>query len=769
MASSDNLDNIAANLDGDAAVEERVKAKVRLAKSQETLDEAYQRITALKLDERERRIVDDVFALWRTERQSRPEGRLSKKACFVAWEAWLASERERKKRKVVETKPTNCWIVVDETTLASLEMALMFEDIVALDTETTGVDIFEDRIVGVSGYFPKSDKMWYVPFGHTTGQRQLDKALVLDFWRKCVTGRKTIWHNAKFDLHMTLNSEIMPDAPWWDTMVAQRILNNNEDNYRLKDLYAKYVSHDEAILFEDLFDDAVIYDKDIELAGIYAAGDAYKTWRLYEFQKPYIDTRDRLHVVWYEIEQKLLHIDFLTERNGVNVDLDWLSRLGDELRPKLVEAERKVRESFGLDESFNFNSPQQLAHLVYDVAGADPTFPRRFKKQDRSTAADVLDALCDELPQLAPLLEYRTIEKLLGTYVEKIPGAMEPTDGKLHFTLNANDTDTGRYASRGYGNKSKPKGLNFQNIPTRTKEGKQVRMAFVPAPGNVFVGADLSQIEPRVIAHILYTEFGDDSMKRIYDEGVDLYTTMAMQTFDLPRENCVDKAMDPTNSFEPRRLMKTGVLAYLYGQSPKAFARKMSVDDEVAAKFFDGMTKAFPGLAPFRKSIIDGLETRGNVAFAETLFGRKRRFPNYRKDLAELRSLEAERYYSLSEAKRNRLWELRRFVSRTQREAVNTRIQGTAADVIKKIVIRYHEVIVVGRGWALLATIHDETFGEAPVNDVTPETIALVNDVMTKTVTLAVPLKADVVIEPRWMEEYKPADWDYERGCPIAA
>jgi DNA polymerase-1 len=732
------------------------------------------------LTDAERKVVDFMFERYRSSTFERP-AKLSKRSVLESYEAWTASEKERKKAKVLASKRDNVWIVMDEETLGRLEAMLDNEPIVAVDVETTGVDIFVDRIVGVSVTLPNADIDAYVSYGHIDPsdkeafqayaavngydaaiekyrlKSQLSPERVKAFWAKCVTGRQTIGHNIKFDWHQTANVGIEPDPPFWDTMVAMRILNNNEESYRLKDLHAKYVSGDESITFEDLFDDFTIYDKDIVLAGIYAAGDTRKTYDLYRFQRPHMETRDNLKTAW-AIEQRLLHIDFKTERNGLHVDFDHLARLRESLVPRLDEAKRKVIEAFSLDAEFNFNSPQQLAHLIYDLAGADPTFPRRFRKNDRSTAADVVDALCADLPQLSPLLEYRMIEKLLTAFVDKIPKAIEPTDGKMHFSLDSTATDTGRYACRGYGNKGNAKGINLQQIPSRTKEGVEVRKAFVPSPGHVFISSDLSQIEPRVIAHYMYTYYGDGAMRQIYLDGLDLYTKMAVEVFGLDEQYCVDKAMDPTGTFEPRRTMKTGVLARLYRQSEKAFARKMNVSEEVAKRFFEGTDRSFPGLEALCRDVIDKLSTRGNVAYAEGLYGNKRRFDKYRKNLAELRKVEAIPYRRMTQAEKDRMWELRRAVSGDERAAINALVQGTAAYILKQNIIALFD-LCEKRGWKFVASIHDEVMLEVPLTDVTPETIADIERCMTQTVELSLPLRSDTVIQLRWGAEVKPKDW----------
>lgn len=330
------------------------------------------------------------------------------------------------------------------------------------------------------------------------------------------------------------------------------------------------------------------------------------------------------------------------------------------------------------------------------------------------------------------------------------------------------------------------RGVNLQNIPSKG-EGKRVRNAFIPRDGWIFIGSDLGQIEPRIQAHIMYERYGDNSMRQIFIDGVDLYTTMAMMTFNLPEKYCLDKAYDPTGTFQPRKLMKTGVLAVSYDQSPRSFATKMKVSMEVAQSFFKNFDEQFPSFRTMVTDIREGMKRKGYV---ETLFGRKRRFPDYKKVAREvarnedrLIRLYTERKWlrnKKSKTKRDidRLNELqaqidvladkRGLVSYWERAAFNAVIQGTGADILKMIGNRMAR-ICMERGWEFNASIHDEIKISVPKKDLTPETIALVKDVMTNTVKLSVPLITDTVIEPVWMEEYSPDDWDFENCKPKEA
>lgn len=328
------------------------------------------------------------------------------------------------------------------------------------------------------------------------------------------------------------------------------------------------------------------------------------------------------------------------------------------------------------------------------------------------------------------------------------------------------------------------RGVNAQNLPSKGA-GTLVRNCFVPRAGFTFVGADLGQIEPRIQGHIMYTRYGDNSLRQIFVDGVDLYTTMAMMTFGLAEEYCVDKAYDPTHTFQPRKMMKTGVLAVSYDQSPRSFAKKMNVSDDVAAMFFENFERTFPS---FKTMVADIREFMRINGYVETLYGRKRRFPDYKSVAAEMQRNEQRliRLYterkqlrsrsSLSPSDQRRLIsvqdeidllaEKRGLIGYWERAAFNAVIQGTGADILKMNGNR-NARICKERGWEFNASIHDEIKNSIPNEQLTQDTIELIRDIMTKTVELSVPLVTDIVIEPRWMQEFAPDEWDYVNCRPL--
>jgi DNA polymerase-1 len=692
--------------------------------------------------------------------------------------------REKLKQEVRESKPDNYHIIQDQKSWAKMQRLLFCEEMVAWDTETTGLDYYEDRIVGISAYMPECDQAFYIPFRHTTGEKQLtpQQALApIKQWLE-TEGNRSIWHNYKYDAHMLANDDIIPVSPYWCSQIVARLLNEHE-SAALKVQYDKYVAKTgKVVLFADIIDPGKMAETDILLSGVYACGDPHKTYELYKFQKPYIDNTGNLRNIWYNIESKLMEIDVRMERKGLRLNIEELHKIEAEQLPRIAQAETDMLESFKIDdeflatmaektgkpaEEFNFSSNDHLAYLIYDVLEVGSEIPKALNKPVRSTAADVITTILESIPELEPMKLYRELSKLVSTYAHKLPEALE-VDGRLHSQFDSLRTMTGRYASSEYGNKGKKKGTNFQNIPSRTDLGKSIRKCVIPDDNCMLISSDLSQIEPRVIAHLLYIWFGDSSMRDLYLANLDLYTTMAMKVFNLQYEQCVDKAKiynEDGSYWEPRKLMKTGVLAGLYGQSVRGFALKMGVSEEVSQQFFDGLYSQFPGILPFREKILTLLRRNG---YSETLGGRKRRFPDYQKNYAELRTLEKKFWNTMSATEKDRKKLLRRLCAKAEREAINGVVQGTAADTLKLNIIEM-AALCARKGWDYLLSIHDELMMQLPIKDVTLENLGLINDVMTKTVEFSLPLKADLVIQPRWMEEYGLDEWDFDLQQPKEA
>ncbi|ABY46800.1 DNA polymerase [Bacillus mycoides] len=331
------------------------------------------------------------------------------------------------------------------------------------------------------------------------------------------------------------------------------------------------------------------------------------------------------------------------------------------------------------------------------------------------------------------------------------------------------------------------KGSNLQNIPARSKEGARVRGAFKPQEGWFYLAADLSQIEPRIMAHIMWTIYGDNSLRSIFTAGRDLYTTMAMMVFNLDEKYCVDKAYDPTGTFKPRAMMKTGVLAKSYDQQVGNFCNTMGVSIEVGNMFYEKFDTAFPS---FINMVRDKRKFAYDKGYSETLYGRKRRFPQLaewskivKRNERKLMDLYIERARIRKKVVKSRydferldtleelikpMAEMRNMVGYWERASFNSVIQGTGADILKLNMIRLYRECQK-RGWYLNASIHDEIKVEVPRKDLTLENCDLITDIMTKSVELSLPLKSDTVIETVWGKEYDPSEWDFENACPKVA
>lgn len=457
---------------------------------------------------------------------------------------------------------------------------------------------------------------------------------------------------------------------------------------------------------------------------------------------------------------------------------------------------------------FNLASNDHLAFLIYDKLGIKDRTKEivKDKKKTRAVSADVLERYFEEEESLKPLALFTKFEKLLGTYVDKIPQALD-VDGRLHTSLRT--VSTGRYGSKGYKgkpneikpakvtdenyldimrrlvdcNEEVPKGTNLQNIPSRNEEGLKVRKTFKPRAGYTFLGSDLSSIEPRLQAHRMATEFGDDMFAEMFRKGLDPYIEFASMMFDVDRALCSEKAYRERLINVPyRKLTKDMFLAKGYGQAEDQFIKtavKRGITEEAAKAGYAKFDVILPGFSKMVESTFEHLREHGWTA---TLWGQKRRFPKYREQWQRLCVLMkkarinskndpelAKKSRRLKWEERSEFWELIRETGRAERAAFNHTIQGSGANVLQLCMIRSYYECTLTRGWEFNLTLHDEQKHSIPNEQLKPEAVELYTDIMTNTVKLETPLACDTVIEPCWMEEYSADEWDFEKCRPLEA
>ncbi|MEQ4485224.1 DNA polymerase [Cohnella silvisoli] len=458
-------------------------------------------------------------------------------------------------------------------------------------------------------------------------------------------------------------------------------------------------------------------------------------------------------------------------------------------------------------EAFVFTNDNHLRYLIYDHLGIRDRTKEivKDKKKERAVSKDVLERYFEDEEALAPLAEVSMLEKLLGTYIEKIPEALDVT-GRLHTQLDT--VSTGRYSSKGYSGKpnnlregpvtdddfldtmrqlvdcpekSVAKGTNIQNIPSRTKEGTRVRMKFVPPSEHVFLGSDLSSIEPRIQAHKMATEFGDEIFADMYRMGLDPYVEFASTLFDVDKALCTEKAYkDGLTTVKYRGLTKDMFLAKGYGQAQDQFVKtavKRGVQEASAKRAYAKFDEILPGFTTMVNASFEHLRKYGWTA---TLWHQKRRFPEYRENWRKLCVLMkragivdksdpdlAKKSNRLRYEERTEFWQLIRLTGRDERSAFNHEVQGSGANVLQLCMIRSYYECTIGRGWEFPLTLHDEQKHAVPVTELTPEAVTLYDDIMTNTVTFACPLACDTTIETRWMCEYSAEEWDFEAGRPL--
>jgi DNA polymerase I len=672
-------------------------------------------------------------------KESIPVGKFSKSKAKELYAVLEERKRAARIQQMVDECPSNYYLITETEQMEKLVRYLKNEVETGLDTETTGLDVYVDVMVGISITLPKKDVHVYIPFGHTTGEKQLPRDYVLNKLRPYLLdpNHKKFLHNAKFDRHMFIRHGLNILGEIHDTQIAMQVLNENEPSKRLKELLTKYKHElgfkEDSWTFEQLFGkNAPFAEVPLEVAKVYACKDTHGAYLLGKWQEKFLKAREGLKRIFYEIESPLLPVVVDMEQTGMLVDVEFGKEYGAELTEYLIELEKEIKAELG---DINLNSPQQLQKVLYDDMELEDVSGQR--KTDKKT----LEILADELPILNTLLKYKDLFKLNSTYISALPEKIK-SDGRIHGQFNQDKTDTGRFSS------NEP---NLQNLPARARK-------LVIAPdGKVIFGIDFSQIEPRVLAHIT----GDVELRRPYLEGYDLYSTLASRTFKVPIEQCGDGS-------KYRKMMKTGLLAVMYGTSMWTLSKQLGITVEEAEQFIQDFYEAYPKVKEWIESIWEFVKEN---EYVETLYGRKRRFPNHKQKAIVYDECKAQilkllgtktlpqdfwnkkKYPQLPYQLKKKFQAVKKQVERVRRQAVNAIIQGSAADIMKIAMLRM-DTFLKSKDWDLMATVHDELLMLVD-QTITHDEIIQMEETMSQAVQLEVPLKCDTEAMLTWGEGFK--------------
>lgn len=586
---------------------------------------------------------------------------------------------------------------------------------VAVDTETTGLDEMVADLVGIC-LSVEPGSACYIPVAHVDGENdlfggstlaegQMDKNLVLEMLKPMLEDPSIlkIGQNMKYDAKIFARNDIAI-APIDDTMLLSYAMHGGLHRHGMDFLSEKYLGHT-PIPIKTLLGigkSAITFDKvPIDKATGYAAEDADITLRLWKMFKPQLSANS-VTKVYETLERPLIPVLAKMEMNGIKVDRDHLSRMSNNFAQKMAGLEAEIHEIAG--QSFNVGSPKQLGEILFDKLGLEGG--KKGKTGAYATGADVLEDLAAEGHDLpAKVLDWRQMSKLKSTYTDSLQNHINAETGRVHTSYVISGASTGRLAS------TDP---NLQNIPVRTEEGRRIREAFIANDDNVLLSLDYSQIELRILAHIAKI----DSLKQAFRDGLDIHAMTASEMFNTPIEG-----MDPSI----RRQAKAINFGVIYGISAFGLARNLRIPRDEAKKFIDTYFERFPGIREYMDHTVAYAKDHGYV---ETLFDRRIHTP-------EINAKGPHAGFA-------------------KRAAINAPIQGSAADIIRRAMIRIPEAInhLPAR---MLLQVHDELIFEVP-KDAAEETTSVVKSVMEKAslpaIKLDVPLIVDAGTGSNWAEAH---------------
>jgi len=600
----------------------------------------------------------------------------------------------------------NYRLITDEASLKELagNLARQNKKGFAVDTETTGVDPMKARLVGMS-FCCDEKEAFYIPLGHdylgVPPQVKFEKALeilspVLADPQIPKTG-----HNIKYDWIILEREGIQLAGVADDTMVASYVLNPGRKSHGLDALSREILGH-ATITYEDVCGKGktqkTFNEVDLKSACDYAAEDAHVTWLLRNRLIKELVASD-LDNLYRQLEVPLIEVLARMEMNGVKVDIPFLRKLSKEMTEELTDLTNRIHEMAGTP--FNLNSPKQLAEVLFDRMKLNPV---KRTKSGQSTDVSVLEVLAKKHPFPGMILDYRTIFKLKNTYVDALISIVHPQTGRIHTSFNQTVTATGRLSS------SEP---NLQNIPIRTEQGRRIRRAFVPENGYSLIVGDYSQVELRLFAH----EADDENMIESFLRGEDIHKRTASEVLN----KSIDEITD-----EDRRLAKTINFGILYGMSAFGLAQQLDISRTQAQAYIDTHFARYPKVRKWLDETIAKARADGWVM---TPFGRRRFLP-------EINSSDP----------------IQRAAA--ERTAINTPIQGGAADLIKMVMLSLHRRIAQEKlPYKMILQVHDELVLEVPDSEM-EKAVKFIRHEMESVADLKAPLKVDIGVGKNWAEAH---------------
>jgi len=592
-------------------------------------------------------------------------------------------------------------LINDDTSIKKLNDRLMKLGEFCFDTETTGIVALDADIVGLSISF-KAHEAYYIPFPEDRFQTQN----LLEILRPAFenTQIRKIGQNLKYDLQILRNYHIEVFGPLFDTMLAHYLIEA-DSRHNLELLANKYLSYKtlpiSQLIGEKGSTQKSMRDVDLEDIKEYAGEDADITYQLKEIlDKELIN--NKLKKLFTDIEMPLISVLADMEKQGIRMDPSSLHIFSGELKDDIIRLEEEIIKQAGI--SFNVGSPKQLGAVLFDHLKIDPN-AKRTKSKQYSTSEDVLSRLTSRHPIVANVLEYRGLRKLLNTYVNTLPDLVNKKTGKIHTSFNQAVAATGRLSSIN---------PNLQNIPIREKRGREIRKTFVPSNKEyIFLSADYSQVELRIIAHMS----GDENMIAAFNRNEDIHTATAALINNIPTEKV---------SKEMRTRAKTANFGIIYGISSFGLSQRLNIPRRDAKALIDGYFKSYPKIKEYMDNSIEQARSKGYV---QTMFGRRRYLKDINSDNPVVRG-------------------------NAERNAINAPVQGSAADIIKIAMIRIHQALSKNNFKSkMILQVHDELNFDVYLPELN-KVREIVRHEMEHACQLIVPLIVDMGTGQNWFEAH---------------